>query len=428
MTRYDVVICGAGVGGLTLARALGIRGRRVLVLDKQLRNAEPYKGEVLQPHSLLVLEEMGLLPQVLGEAALVNRLVCAQPSGKLVCALDYRQLPRPYNQCRVHYYTGIIDLLARDLPTTVELRRGVTAKSLVVEDDRVTGVRVTDGGEAAVVRAGLVAAADGYASGLRGEAGIKVEMDRYEHQVVAFDLTAPDLAPDAVTYVTRHGIRLLYPMPGGRGRFYAQVPRGSFNKVGRAGFGDWVDWLLGTVPDLAPLGERLRDGIGDARVLSARRFLSPVWHRPGFVLVGDAAHAVHPMAGQGMNAAIADGHGVARHLAGVDTSAPEEVDGAVACYVADRAAKMEFVGRFSHNFATLFTSTTWRERVLAQHILRRHRSNERLSFKVMYNLSGLGVLRFSTLDRLHQLGLFDPRAKVRPTVRCVPPTEIGATS
>lgn len=417
MPSYDIIVCGAGTGGLTLAHSVARQGRSVLLVDKAETTAETFKGEVLQPRSLSIFADLGLLDAVRDAgAARIDQLVCARPNGKQICAMDYRQLPAPYNHCLTHTYKGLVDTLIKHLPHNVDLRKGTRATGFLRNSDgRITGVKLARGSEHFEADAHLVVASDGYSSKLRAEAGIQVDMTPYPHQVVAFDLIDVGYLPaQATTLVTRDGIRLVYPMPDGRGRFYAQVPRGHVNRIGKAGLGAWVDGVLRSVPVFAHVADAVRGGINESRVLSARRFIADTWQVPGMALVGDAAHAVHPMAGQGMNAAIADGAALAGELSDLAALDPAGVDTAMRRYEHNGKERMTFVTRFSHNFAELFTGTSAVDWLTARYILRRHGTNPRLSFKVMYNLSGLGVMRFSRLDRLQQLGLPDPHARDLP--------------
>ncbi|MEN3361642.1 MAG: hypothetical protein V7637_5624 [Mycobacteriales bacterium] len=412
MPAYDVLICGAGIGGLTLARALGRQQRRVLVVEKHRTARDVYRGELLQPRSLEILGAVGALPAVLERGALrVPRLVCRGPGGAEIGALDYGTLAQPFDHCLVHYYRDIKASLADDLGPTVDVRRGARADGLRRgRSGRFVGARIDTDGRHVDVDARLVVACDGYGSRLRAAAGIAVTMSRYDHQLAAFDLPdAPLVGPDVAAYLTRQGLRLLFAMPGRRARLYAQVRRGEFRGTGRAGLAGWAERLLGSAPALAPLATSLAASLDDAQVLSAWRFNAPVWTRPGFALLGDAAHCVHPMAGQGMNAAIADAWTLAEQLAEPAALTPDAVDAALRRYEELRRPQLDYISRLSHNLAGLFTATSWSSRTIGQYVLRRNRSNRRLQHLLAYNMSGLGVRRFTTLDRLCQFGLPDPR-------------------
>jgi 2-polyprenyl-6-methoxyphenol hydroxylase-like FAD-dependent oxidoreductase len=413
---YDVLICGGGVGGLTLARALGRQQRRVLVVEKHRTARDVYRGELLQPRSLEILDALGALPAIVERGALrVPRLVCRGPAGAEIGALDYGTLSRPFDHCLVHYYRDIKGSLADGLGAGVEVRLGARAEELRRDPSgRVAGAWIGADGQRFEVDATLVVGCDGYASRLRDAAGIAVPMGRYDHQLAAFDLAdAPPLGSDVAAYLTRQGLRLLFAMPGRRARLYAQVRRGEFRGTGRAGLAAWAERLLGSVPALAPLAASLLASLDSAQVLSAWRFTAPEWTRPGFALLGDAAHCVHPMAGQGMNAAIADAWALARQLAEPAVLTPGAVDQALLRYEELRRPQLAYISRLSHNLAGLFTATSWSTRTAGAYMLRRNRSNRRLQHILAYNMSGLGVQRFTTLDRLCQFGLPDPRGARR---------------
>jgi 2-polyprenyl-6-methoxyphenol hydroxylase-like FAD-dependent oxidoreductase len=413
--EHDAIICGAGAGGLTAAVLLGQQGRRVLLVDKQQETAETFKGELLQPGSQAILASMGVLPAVMTSGARnIDRLVSAEGDGRELCAVDYTTLASPYARCLTHTYRGFLAALDDSRPTGVDVVRGAHVQELLRgSDGRVTGIRMRVGTTVAEVRAPLVVAADGRASRIRGQLGIAAEATPYAHQVIALDLTdEPHLARQATTFVTRAGMRVMYPMPDGGGRLYIQIPHGSAAGVSRTALGDRIRRIVEEQPGLAPLGGSVERGIATARVLSARRYITEVMHRDGVPLLGDAAHSVHPMAGQGMNAAIGDAAALAHALEGADLDDRAAADRALAAFEATRLPEVRTLSEFSHRFAALFTDTlTVSGYARTRYLLGCHGRNPRLCHKIMRNISGLGYERLTLRDRLQQVGvpLPDPR-------------------
>ncbi|MDI5979012.1 FAD-dependent oxidoreductase [Amycolatopsis magusensis] len=400
--RTDVVICGAGVGGLAAACALGQAGLRVTLVEKQDAPKPVAKGEVFQPGSLRVLQSWGVAQRLDSAGALrLARLVARDAAGTPQMALDYETLPGDNRWLLAHDYPAILTALTDSLPSGVEFRRGVLAKGLLRDSGgQVTGVRLADG----TIEAPLVVAADGISSRLRKEAGIEIERAEYPHRLVALELhNVPEVEADFSAYVTERGLRLRYPLPGGRVRLYAQIEPDELRG------GDLAAWgraLARETPALAPLEDAILASLPRRQVLPVARFLAPRLWSPGLVLVGEAGHAVHPMAAQGMNSAIAD----ADCLAGVLTGS-----GDLAEYGRRRAADLEQIGRTSHNAARMITDLSWPGRTLGRRALRHTGANDRLRYTVMHNMSGLGAHPLTPLDRLHQIGLLpDPRARRLP--------------
>jgi len=414
MPEYDVIICGAGAGGLTAAILFGRQGRKVLLVDKLTDTVETFKGELLQPGSLSILDKMGALDTLRDKGArTIDRLVSSTVDGAELCSMDYRWLPSRYNHCLTHTYKGILDNFIAALPVTVDFRRGVSVTHALRGDDgRIHGVEIRDGGAREELRAPLVIAADGHGSKLRTQLGIEPEMIGYDHQVVAVDLVdEPHLATQATTFITPEGMRVMYPMPGNGGRLYLQIPKGFVNRIGKAGLGGWIEGALAGCPALLPIAGSVHRGIATSKVLSARRFVSPAFHRDGMPLLGDAAHAVHPMAGQGMNAAIADAAAIAGFFRHVDLADRRPADRALARYEVKRLAEVRTLSEFSHRFAALFTETLTRgSYARTRYVLGCHGRNQRLCYKIMQNISGLGYQRFTVLDRLQQVGFPDRNA------------------
>jgi 2-polyprenyl-6-methoxyphenol hydroxylase-like FAD-dependent oxidoreductase len=202
-------------------------------------------------------------------------------------------------------------------------------------------------------------------------------------------------------------------MPDGGARLYVQIPPGQFGGLRRLDVKPWLDDLLAGAPAL----ERLRDGFpadfASAQVQRAWRYCVPSWGRPGVAVLGDAAHAVHPSAGQGMNTAIMDAHVLAEAVR--EATSERAMDDAVARYERLRAPQFAQTARICNRMAVFCTSTSPLVRLLATHMGRVNRDNTRLQQMITYNMSGLAQQRFTVLDRMYQVGLLrDRRPPNRP--------------
>ncbi|SES14538.1 2-polyprenyl-6-methoxyphenol hydroxylase [Lentzea xinjiangensis] len=409
MSGPEVVVCGAGVAGLAVACALGRLGRRVLVLEKRVTPAPVAKGEVLQPGSLAILHDWGVtaLLQRAGATRLA-RLVARSADGVPRMVLDYGRLPAAHPWLLAHDYQAILDALTGALPAGVEVRRGVQVREPLRTAGRVTGVRCDDGD----IPAALVVAADGVSSRLRNAVGISAPRQDYPHRLAAFELHDVDeVEPDFSAYVTDGGLRLHYPLPGGRVRLYVQVAPDELRGVEQDGLGRWAERVLAGCAGLAPLAGPFRAALARRQVLPVSRSMARSLVAPGFALVGESGHSVHPMAAQGMNSAIADAHELATVIRQGGTLAADVLDHALRRYDAARRANLAHIGRTSHNAARMITTRSW----VGRRALTGTGRNDRIRHEVMHTMSGLGVRRLTPLDRLHQVGLVpDPGANRLP--------------
>jgi 2-polyprenyl-6-methoxyphenol hydroxylase-like FAD-dependent oxidoreductase len=411
----DVLICGAGAGGLTLAHFLGRQGRRVLLVDRQVKPRSVHKGELIQPRTVQILESAGLAgPLTQRGARTVRSLSCHTPQGAELISLDYELLDGPYNYGLINSYKDFREVVAEQLGGNVRYLRGTTVSELLRDAaNRVTGARLRTGNSTVEVNATLTVACDGRASRLRDAASIQVPMRRYCHQLVGFDLeNVTGLGDSVVLYLTGNGTRLLFQLPGNRARLYVQIPANQFRQVGRARLDEWACRLLREVPALERVAGPLLDGLDSVQVVSAWRYNSPRWQVPGLSLLGDTAHGVHPMVGQGMNAAIADAWSLAEQLSARDSLTAQAADAAAARYEAARRPVMNYVAKLSHNLALIFTTTATGVEVVRPWLLRHNRGNVRLRRRVISGVAGFESEPSTARAVLSALGLARSRVPV----------------
>lgn len=276
-----------------------------------------------------------------------------------------------------------------------------------------------------MVRAPLVVAADGIGSRLRRAAGIGGRRDDYPHRLVSVELKGAGPAPeDFSAYLTDRGLRLVYPLPGGRVRLYLQAEPDELRGLGSGRFAAWLGRAVAEVPALSGYGPAVADAAATRQVFPVGRYLADRLAAPGLALVGEAGYAVHPMAAQGMNTAITSAASlaeqVARRLPAADPGDRPRldaatVDAALDAYQAERRPFLVSAAETSAKAAWMVTELAWPGRVIGRRAVRHTGANPRLLRTVTHNMAGLGPLPLTLLDRLQQVGLLpDPRAHRLP--------------
>jgi 2-polyprenyl-6-methoxyphenol hydroxylase-like FAD-dependent oxidoreductase len=242
------------------------------------------------------------------------------------------------------------------------LLRGATARELLHEGARCTGVRVHGDAGPEDLRGALVVGADGRASIVRRRGGFTARQTAPPMDVVWCKLPAPAGFDGACGYAGRGHLLLAYRTFGDQIQVGWAIVKGSFGELRRRGMAQWVEEMAAHVtPDLAG---HLRAHAAEIR----HPFLLDVvadrvahWSAPGLLLLGDAAHTLSPVGGQGLNLALRDAIVAANHLVPAlrADGAPAALDAACARIEAERLPELATIQRMQSIAARTALTVRW---------------------------------------------------------------------
>ncbi|WP_459735987.1 FAD-dependent oxidoreductase [Streptomyces sp. E-15] len=320
MEKTTCCVVGGGPAGMVLALLLARAGVEVTVLEKHGDFLRDFRGDTVHPSTLALLDELGLAERF---ARLPQRRVrtLRLPVGagrSAVTVADLSVLPGPYDYVAMVPQWDLLDLLADEArrEPSFRLRMNTEATSFLIESGRVTGVRYrTADGRTGELRALLTVACDGRGSLARSrpELGLR----RFACPMDAWWFRLPRRAEDPSGLVGGAGGGLLSAMID-RGDYWqcaALIPKGTDAERRAAGLDRFRADFAAAAPWIAARTPALRSW-DDVKLLDVHLDRLRRWHRPGLLCIGDAAHAMSPVFGIGINLAVQDAVATARHLAG----------------------------------------------------------------------------------------------------------------
>jgi len=298
--------------GLLLARA----GVAVLVLEKHADFLRDFRGDTIHPSTLEIIHELGLLEDFLKRPHQEVRTLGAQIGDVFLRIADFSHLP---THCRFIALMPQWDFLnfiagqAKRCPA-FQLRMEADVTALIEEGGRVAGVRAQTPEGELTVRADLVVGADARNSTVRAKADLQPFDLGAPMDVLWMRLSRRPTDPEQTLGRIDAGRILVRLNRGDYWQCAFVIPKGGFERVHQAGLASFREEIVRLAPYLRDRVDELGDW-SDIKLLTVAVDRLRNWHRPGLLCIGDAAHAMSPIGGVGINLAIQDSVAAANILA-----------------------------------------------------------------------------------------------------------------
>ncbi|WP_440102873.1 FAD-dependent oxidoreductase [Streptosporangium sp. H16] len=316
MRRNTCVIAGGGPAGAMLALLLARAGVEVTLLEKHNDFLRDFRGDTIHPSTLQILDELGLAEEFHRLPHRKTYRMEIHTDDTTVPVADLRKLKGKYQYIAFVPQWEFLDLLttaARRYPN-FRLIMEAEVHGVIREGDAVRGVRYRDASGEHELRATLTVAADGRHSDVRRAAGLVPVEHSAPMDVLWFRLPREPADPEVTFLRISNGHLMVAINRETYWQLAYLIPKGGFETLRSQG----IEAVREPVARLLPF---LGDRVGQLRDFEAVSMLSVAlnrlrrWHRPGLLVIGDAAHAMSPIFGVGINLAVQDAVAAANLLA-----------------------------------------------------------------------------------------------------------------
>lgn len=309
-------IAGGGPAGMMLGLLLARAGVDVAVLEKHADFLRDFRGDTIHPSTLEVMHELGILERLLAVPHQKVSRINGQFGDLALTVADFSSLS---THCRFVAFMpqwDFLNFLAGEAArySTFQLWRQADVTGLVEESGTVVGLGANTPEGPIEVRANLVVGADGRHSIVRAKAGLSIEEFGAPMDVLWFRLSRQTNDPGDP--IGRFDTGRIFIMLN-RGNYWQcgfVIPKGSRDQLQEQGLPAFREVIARLAPFLADRVGELYDW-EPIKLLTVQVDRLRQWHRPGLLCIGDAAHAMSPVGGVGINLAIQDAVAAANLLA-----------------------------------------------------------------------------------------------------------------
>jgi 2-polyprenyl-6-methoxyphenol hydroxylase-like FAD-dependent oxidoreductase len=373
-------ISGGGPAGLMLGLLLARAGVEVTVLEKHKDFLRDFRGDTIHPSTMQTLEELGLLDDFLKLPHQPARGFSLSFGDESVALADFSRLPVRAPFIAMMPQWDFLNFLSAEAArqTNFRLLMETEAMTLIETGGRIGGLIARSGNKEVRVNAALTVAADGRGSILRAGSGIPLTDHGAPIDVLWFKLSRKRSDPEQIRAQFRPGRAVVMI---NRGRYWQcafLINKGGLEAVRAAGLASFRSGLASALPFEAGRVDELT-GWDQIKLLNVQVNRLTKWWRPGFLCIGDAAHAMSPVGGVGINLAIQDAVATANLLAGALAQGKTPGDDLLAAVQARR----EFPTRMTQRIQLAI-----QDRILAATLSAKGKVRPPLSLRIILSLPG----------------------------------------
>jgi 2-polyprenyl-6-methoxyphenol hydroxylase-like FAD-dependent oxidoreductase len=300
-------IAGGGPAGIMLGFLLARAGIEVVVLEKHVDFLRDFRGDTIHPSTLEIMYELGILDDFLKRPHQEVRELAGQIGDERLVLADFSHLPVHCRFIALMPQWDFLDFLAdraRRFPG-FHLKMQARVTDLIMEYGRVLGLQAETPDGPLEVRADLVVGTDGRHSDVRMRAGLKIEDFGAPMDVIWFRLSKHACRAAQLLGRIQAGVVFVTLDRGDYWQCAYVIPKGGFEQLRSRGLDAFRAAIAGLNPEFA---DRLQEiaSWDDLKLLTVTVDRLKRWSRPGVLCIGDAAHAMSPIGGVGINLAIQD--------------------------------------------------------------------------------------------------------------------------
>lgn len=318
-SNFDVIIVGSGPGGAFLGYLLAKKGIKVVVLEKSTSLERDFRGETIAPGSVYLLKKLGILDDIPEENYLkVRNLLMFDKNSKLL-SLQFKNFKHPQKfGIDIPQPTVLNAIINKSLQyDNYTYLNGTKCYDLVENDLRqVIGVKCkTSNGKSFTLKSSLVVGADGRFSKVRDLSKLPFTKTEYDRDLIWFKVPRPKSWTDAnIIKVEKNDHLIILPTHPDLLRIGTYIQNNGWAEARNQGLNDFKKKVIQLEPSLEYEINTHISSWKDTTLLKIFSTYSPNWSRDGLILIGDAAHTLSPILGQGVNVAMQDSYSLSTYI------------------------------------------------------------------------------------------------------------------